>query len=159
MPLFKRTNQNTKEVEGGVIKFTFALAGELSGSSIVRGTRVRILVSPRTAPSLRSGAALDNTQNPHSGYLSLYYFRVIPRARPAPGAPPAPRNIYDYEALTNWRNASPWYPARTMAVENEPPSYMQPPRRVMRPRRGYTHNALIAWLDEQERLIRRRGVV
>ena len=35
---------------------------------------------------------------------------------------------------------------------------MQPPRRVRRPRRGYTHNTLIAWLDEQERLIRRRGI-
>ena len=45
-----------------------------------------------------------------------------------------------------------------MAVEPETPVYMQPPRRVRRPRRGYTHNTLIAWLDEQERLIRRRGI-
>ena len=35
---------------------------------------------------------------------------------------------------------------------------MQPPRRVRHPRRGFTQNALIAWLDEQERLIRRRGL-
>ena len=35
---------------------------------------------------------------------------------------------------------------------------MQPPRRVRRPQRGYSQTALIAWLDEQERLIRRRGV-
>ena len=45
-----------------------------------------------------------------------------------------------------------------MAVETETPAYMQPPRRVRRPRRGFTQNALIAWLDEQERLIRRRGI-
>ena len=45
-----------------------------------------------------------------------------------------------------------------MAVETETPAYMQPPRRVRRSRRGFTQNALIAWLDEQERLIRRRGI-
>ena len=45
-----------------------------------------------------------------------------------------------------------------MDVENQPPAYMQPPRRVRRPRRGFNQSALIAWLDEQERLIRRRGV-
>ena len=45
-----------------------------------------------------------------------------------------------------------------MAVETETPAYMQPPRRVRRPRRGYSQTALIAWLDEQERLIRRRGI-
>ena len=44
-----------------------------------------------------------------------------------------------------------------MAVETETPAYMQPPRRVRRPRRGYTKTALIAWLDEQERLIRMRA--
>ena len=44
-----------------------------------------------------------------------------------------------------------------MAVENETPVYMQTPRRVRRPERG-NHNALIVWLDEQERLIRRRGI-
>ena len=60
--------------------------------------------------------------------------------------------------LTNWRNASTWYSSRAMAVETETPAYMQPPRRVRRPRRGFTQNALIAWLDEQERLIRMRGI-
>ena len=45
-----------------------------------------------------------------------------------------------------------------MAMETETPAYMQPPRRVRRPRRGFNQNALIAWLDEQERLIRRRGI-
>ena len=45
-----------------------------------------------------------------------------------------------------------------MAVETETPAYMQPPRRIRRPRRGYTQNALIAWLDEQERPIRMRGL-
>ena len=35
---------------------------------------------------------------------------------------------------------------------------MQPPRRVRRPRRGFNQTALIAWLDEQERLIRMRGL-
>ena len=45
-----------------------------------------------------------------------------------------------------------------MAVETETPAYMQPPRRVRRPRRGFNQNALIVWLDEQERLIRRRGI-
>ena len=45
-----------------------------------------------------------------------------------------------------------------MAVENEPPAYMQPRRRVRRPRRGFNQKALIAWLDEQERLIRMRGI-
>ena len=44
-----------------------------------------------------------------------------------------------------------------MAVETATPAYMQPPRRVRRPRRGYTKTALIAWLDEQERLIRMRA--
>ena len=42
-----------------------------------------------------------------------------------------------------------------MAVDNEPHVYMHPPRRA---RRGHARNALIAWLDEQERLIRRRGI-
>ena len=42
-------------------------------------------------------------------------------------------------------------------MESATPAYMQPPRRVRRPRRGYTQTALIAWLDEQERLIRMRG--
>ena len=42
-----------------------------------------------------------------------------------------------------------------MAVDNEPNVYMHPPRRA---RRGHARNALIAWLDEQERLIRRRGI-
>ena len=45
-----------------------------------------------------------------------------------------------------------------MAVETETPVYMQPPRRVRRPRRGFNQTALIAWLDEQERLIRMRGL-
>ena len=40
-----------------------------------------------------------------------------------------------------------------MAVDNEPRAHMHPPRRA---RRGHARNALIAWLDEQERLIRRR---
>ena len=44
-----------------------------------------------------------------------------------------------------------------MAVETATTAYMQPPRRVRRPRRGYTKTALIAWLDEQERLIRMRA--
>ena len=74
------------------------------------------------------------------------------------------------ELLTNEKNASIWYPFR-VAVEpktpkymhsaaraNEPPANLQPPRRVRRPRRGYTQTALIAWLDEQERLIRMRGI-
>ena len=42
-----------------------------------------------------------------------------------------------------------------MAVDNEPHVYMHPPRRA---RRGHARNALIVWLDEQERLIRRRGI-
>ena len=42
-----------------------------------------------------------------------------------------------------------------MAVDNEPRANMRPPRRA---RRGHAHNALIVWLDEQERLIRRRGI-
>ena len=43
-------------------------------------------------------------------------------------------------------------------METETPAYMQPPRRVRRPRRGFNQAALIAWLDEQERLIRMRGI-
>ena len=73
-------------------------------------------------------------------------------------APSPPRNNHDHESLTNWRNTFTWYPSRAMAVETETPAYMQPPRRVRRPRRGFTQNALIAWLDEQERLIRMRGL-
>ena len=42
-----------------------------------------------------------------------------------------------------------------MGVDNEPRANMRPPRRV---RRGHAPNALIVWLDEQERLIRRRGI-
>ena len=42
-----------------------------------------------------------------------------------------------------------------MAVDNEPHVYMYPPRRA---RCGHARNALIVWLDEQERLIRRRGI-
>ena len=42
-------------------------------------------------------------------------------------------------------------------METETPAYMQPPRRVRRSQRGNQH-ALIVWLDEQERLIRRRGI-
>ena len=61
------------------------------------------------------------------------------------------------ETLTNWRNAPHGYPARTMDVAVAPPANLQPPRRVRRPRRG-NQNALIAWLDEQERLIRMRGI-
>ena len=44
-----------------------------------------------------------------------------------------------------------------MDVAAAPPANLQPPRRVRRPRRG-NQNALIAWLDEQERLIRMRGI-
>ena len=42
-----------------------------------------------------------------------------------------------------------------MVVDNEPRANMRHPRRA---RRGHAHNALIVWLDEQERLIRRRGI-
>ena len=42
-----------------------------------------------------------------------------------------------------------------MAAENETPVHMQAPRR---PRRGYTKRQLIAWLDEQERIVREPGV-
>ena len=45
-----------------------------------------------------------------------------------------------------------------MAVETKTPAYMQPPRRVRRPRCGFNQTALIAWLDEQERLIRMQGL-
>ena len=42
-------------------------------------------------------------------------------------------------------------------MEQAPPrAPLQPPRRVRRPRRG-NQTALIAWLDEQERLLRMRG--
>ena len=37
-------------------------------------------------------------------------------------------------------------------MDHEP---LRPPRRA---RRGHAHNALIVWLDEQKRLIRRRGI-
>ena len=44
-----------------------------------------------------------------------------------------------------------------MDVAVAPPANLQPPRRVRRVRRG-NQDALIAWLDEQERLIRMRGI-
>ena len=44
-----------------------------------------------------------------------------------------------------------------VAVANAPPANLQPPRRVRRPRRG-NQNALIAWLDEQERILRMKGI-
>ena len=40
-------------------------------------------------------------------------------------------------------------------MDNDPRANIRPPRRA---RRGHAHNALIVWLDEQERLIRRRGI-
>ena len=43
-----------------------------------------------------------------------------------------------------------------MAVETKTPVYMQVPRRLRRQGRGFTHNQLNAWLDEQERIIRER---
>ena len=43
-----------------------------------------------------------------------------------------------------------------MDAEHALLAQLHPPRRVRRPRPG--HNALIAWLDEQERLIRRLGI-
>ena len=45
-----------------------------------------------------------------------------------------------------------------MAVENKSPVYMQPPRRLRRQRRGYNQQQLNEWLDEQERIIRARGL-
>ena len=45
-----------------------------------------------------------------------------------------------------------------MAVENKSPVYMQPPRRLRRQGRGFTQQQLNEWLDEQERLIRARGL-
>ena len=45
-----------------------------------------------------------------------------------------------------------------MAVDNKPPVYMQPPRRLRRQRRGFTQQQLNDWLDEQERIIRARGL-
>ena len=41
-----------------------------------------------------------------------------------------------------------------MALETKTPVYMNPPRRLTRPRRGYTQKQLSDWLDEQERIIR-----
>ena len=41
-----------------------------------------------------------------------------------------------------------------MDVAHAPPAQLHPPRRARRARR----NALIVWLDEQERFIRRRGI-
>ena len=90
--------------------------------------------------------------------VPLYYFRVNPVQPHSELAARRPRNSHARRTLTNWRNASTWYPSRAMAVETKTPAYMQPPRRVRRPRRGFTKNSLIAWLDEQERLIRRRGI-
>ena len=72
-------------------------------------------------------------------------------------APSPPRNLASPEPLTNWRNASTWYPSRTMAVESKTPVYMQVPRRLRRPQRGYTRQQLNDWLDEQERIIRARA--
>ena len=45
-----------------------------------------------------------------------------------------------------------------MAVENKTPVYMQVPRRLRRQGCGFTQNQLNAWLDEQERIIRTRGL-
>ena len=45
---------------------------------------------------------------------------------------------------------------RTMDVAVAPPANLQPPRRLMRRRRD-NQATLIAWLDEQERLLRMRG--
>ena len=45
-----------------------------------------------------------------------------------------------------------------MAVEHKTPVYMQAPRRLRRQGRGFTQNQLNAWLDEQERIIRARGL-
>ena len=45
-----------------------------------------------------------------------------------------------------------------MALETKPHVYMQPPRRLRRQRRGYNQQQLNDWLDEQERIIRARGL-
>ena len=45
-----------------------------------------------------------------------------------------------------------------MAVETQTPVYMQVPRRLRRPQRGYSRQQLNAWLDEQERIIRARAL-
>ena len=45
-----------------------------------------------------------------------------------------------------------------MALETKTPVYMQVPRRLRRPRRGYTRQQLNDWLDEQERIIRARAI-
>ena len=45
-----------------------------------------------------------------------------------------------------------------MAVENKTPVFMQVPRQLRRQGRGFTQNQLNAWLDEQERIIRTRGL-
>ena len=43
-------------------------------------------------------------------------------------------------------------------MENKPSVYMQVPRRLRRPQRGYTQQQLNDWLDEQERIIRARAL-
>ena len=43
-------------------------------------------------------------------------------------------------------------------MDNKPPVYMQPPRRLRRQRRGFTQNQLNDWLDEQGRIIRERAL-
>ena len=45
-----------------------------------------------------------------------------------------------------------------MAVENEPHVYMNVPRRLRRPTRGYTKQQLNDWLDEQELIIQARAL-
>ena len=45
-----------------------------------------------------------------------------------------------------------------MAVETQTLVYMQVPRRLRRPQRGYSRQQLNAWLDEQERIIRARAL-
>ena len=45
-----------------------------------------------------------------------------------------------------------------MAVENKSPVYMQLPRRLRRQGRGFTQQQLNEWLNEQERIIRERGL-
>ena len=92
----------------------------------------------------------------------LYYFHANPAQTYSQiagrGAPSPPRNSHDHESLTNWRNASTWYSTRAMAVESKNHVYMQVPRRLRRPRRGYTQQQLNDWLDEQERIIRARAL-
>ena len=113
----------------------------------------------RTRHSPSSVGFVAGPEKPPYRSSRLYYFHVqhhrqLPLQITFPRAPTPPPT-----RIGNQLEKHPYlvsYP--DMAVENKSHAYMQPPRRLRRQHRGYNQQQLNDWLDEQERIIRARGL-